>query len=293
MEQEKSLIILDSNSVIHRAFHALPPLSNKKGVMLQAVYGFTTIFLKAIRDLNPGYIAACFDFPAKNFRHEQYDGYKAKRQKAPDELYSQFPLVKELLNGFGVKIFERQGFEADDLIATIAVAGAKASKIPIFIVSGDLDNTQLVSDQIKIYGWGKGVKDMVIYDEAKVKERFGVPPAQIIDYKALVGDTSDNIPGGKGIGPKLALQLLTEYRGVHDVFAKIESGEAWDMNQKTKDLVLKNKDLILMSYKLATARTDALSDFSLDLCQWQSYNKEAVIKIFNEFDFSSLINRLP
>lgn len=286
------LIILDSNSLIHRSFHALPPLTLKNGEQVQAVYGYFAMFLKAIKELDPEFVLACFDVAGKNFRHEAYKEYKANRAKAPDELYAQIPHVKKILECFNVPILGIQGYEADDLIATLAKQ-AEAQGCEVFIVSGDLDNTQSVNDKIKVYGLGgKSIKDTLIYDQEKVRERFGVNPDQVVDYKALVGDSSDNIPGGKGIGPKFAQELLNQYRGIKEIYAMIGSGEAWDMNEKTKTALLKNKELIEMSYELALARLDAPVSFEKEKSQWGKYDKAQVEQLLREYMFFSLINRL-
>ena len=286
---KEKFLVIDANSLIHRGYHALPPLSNSKGQPLNGVYGFFMIFLKAINIFKPKYVCACFDFPAKNFRHDDYADYKAKRKKAPDDLYLQIPLVKDALKNMGIKIYEQQGFEADDLIATAVVQSQELQRI---ILSGDMDNAQLVKDDVQIYGWGKNIKDNIIYDSKRVFDHFKVNPEQVVDYKALVGDASDNIPGGEGIGKKTAVELLSKYKGVHEIFEQIESGNAWDMQEKMKAKLLATKDRIFLSYKLALTKTDV---FKLDVseCLWDSYDRNAAKQIFLEFEFKSLIDRLP
>ena len=175
MEPKKRLIIIDSNSIIHRVYHALPALTTKKGELVNAVYGFLLAFFKAIKDFQPDYICACFDFPAPTFRHKKYKEYKAKRPPAPEELYQQIPKVKEVLEAFNVPIFEKEGFEADDIIGTIAHLAPKRQIIPeveTIILSGDLDVLQLINPKTKIYSLRKGVKDIVLYDENLVKEKL-------------------------------------------------------------------------------------------------------------------------
>ena len=209
--EKKRLIIIDSNSIIHRAFHALPLLTTKNGELVNAVYGFLLVFFKAIREFQPDYIAACFDFPGPTFRHKKYKEYKAKRPPTPKELYQQIPKIKEILKDFNVPIFEKEGFEADDIIGTLAAFSTKkviASPIETIILSGDTDILQLVNPQTKVYVLKKGVKDIVLYDENLVKEKFqGLTPEQILDFKALRGDPSDNIPGVTGVGEKIAIDL--------------------------------------------------------------------------------------
>jgi len=214
-ENKKRLIIIDGNAVIHRAFHALPPLTTKKGELVNAVYGFLLVFFKAIKEFQPDFVVATFDFPAPTFRHQKYKLYKATREKAPKELYQQIPKIKEVLEGFNVQIFEKQGFEADDLIGTISQKAPKKQILPeieTIILTGDLDALQLVDKNTKVYILRKGVKDIVLYDREKVKEKYGgLEPEQLIDFKALRGDPSDNIPGVFGIGEKTAIALIKEF----------------------------------------------------------------------------------
>ena len=295
------LIIIDSNALVHRAYHALPPLTTKKGELVNAVYGFLLVFLKTLKDLKPDFIAATFDFPAPSFRQKKFAAYKAKRIKAPEELYSQIPKIKEILKSFNVPIFEKQGFEADDLIATIAKMAQKEQVLPeieIYILTGDLDALQLVNKNVKVYTLGKGIKEEVIYNEEKVKERFGILPKQVVDFKALAGDPSDNIPGAAGIGKKRAAELLQEYGSITNLYKAIEKAEAWDLKPKIKELLLDYKDQVFLSYDLARARTDAAIDFSLEQCCWkppsfEPKREEKIIEILKEYNFYSLTDRLP
>ena len=285
----KNFLIIDGNSIVHRAYHALPPLTSPDGQTVNAIYGFFMIFLKAVKDFSPGYIAACFDFPAKTFRHEKYTEYKATRVKAPQDLYDQIPQTKRILKEMGVAVFERQGYEADDLIATIVRKSEEPNKI---IVSGDMDNSQLIDDKTKLFGWAKKIKDTVLYDREKIVEHFGVYPEQVVDYKALVGDSSDNIPGAKGIGPKTAVELLQNYKTVKELLNALETDQAWDLNEKVKAKILENKDNILLSYDLATACFTALDDFNLEFCKFSGFDKQKTFQIFNEYGFKSLIDRV-
>ncbi|HTW97086.1 MAG TPA: 5'-3' exonuclease H3TH domain-containing protein, partial [Candidatus Methylomirabilis sp.] len=200
-KRQEKLIIIDGNALIHRSFHALPPtLRTKDGELVNAVYGFSAVLLKAWRELKPDYIALTLDMKGPTFRHKQYKEYKATRVKAPQDLYDQIPRVKEVATAFNIPIFELSGFEADDLIGTIdKKVGAEVEKI---IVTGDMDTLQLVDPSTKVFTMGHGLSESVVYDEARVKERYGLEPDQMIDYKALRGDPSDNIPGVKGIGEK-------------------------------------------------------------------------------------------
>ncbi len=297
MEQEKKrLIVIDSNSLIHRAFHALPPLTTKKGEIVNAVYGFLLVFLKAIREFQPDYIAACFDVRGPCFRHKKYKEYKAKRPKAPDELYQQIPRIKEILKNFQVPIFEKQGFEADDLIATISDKAPKQQiypEIETIVLSGDLDTLQFINKNTKVCTLGKGIKETVIYDEEKVKERFEISPKQVVDFKALAGDPSDNIPGAIGIGKKTAVELLKEYNNIENLYDSIEKGRAWDIRPRIKALLLKNKELVFLSQVLARADKNVDFDFELEKCALKGYDKKKIKEIFQELNFYSLIDRLP
>ena len=206
----KKLILIDGNAIVHRSFHALPPLTNRKGEMTNAVYGFSSVLIKVINELKPDYMVATFDLAAPTFRHIEYDQYKAKRVKAPDELYAQIPKTKDVLTAFGVPILEKEGFEADDIIGTVAKKYAN-KEIDILIITGDLDTLQLIDDNIRVYTMKKGLNDTIIYGEKEVEERYGLKVSQMIDYKALRGDSSDNIPGVKGIGEITATSLLKEF----------------------------------------------------------------------------------
>ena len=226
-EQKKRLIVIDGNSVIHRAFHALPPLTTKSGKLVNAIYGFLLVFFKAIKEFQPDFIAAAFDFPGPTFRHKKFKEYKAKRPPAPEELYQQIPKVKEILEAFNVPIFEKESFEADDIIGTISQLASKKQVFPeieTIILSGDLDALQLVDSQTKAYTLRKGVKDVVLYDEKLVKEKFqGLTPEQLLDFKALRGDPSDNIPGVTGIGEKTAIGLLLKFGSLENLYKEIKA----------------------------------------------------------------------
>jgi len=295
---EKRLIIIDSNALLHRAFHALPPLMNKSGQETGAVYGYLLTLFKAIKDLQANYIVACFDTKAKTFRHEQFQDYKAQRPVTPLGIVSQIPIAKEVLEAFGIPVFAKDGFEADDLIATIckkvsapASAEGYGEATEIFIVSGDLDNTQLVNENVKVYTLGKGIKDTIIYDINKVVERFGVTPAQVVDFKALTGDPSDNIPGVEGIGKKTAAEIIQKYDSVKKLYEELATDTAV-LKPKVKEALKKNKESALMSLELAQMKNDVDIDFKIEDCKFGEYDKSKVEEVFRKLDFNSLINRL-
>lgn len=289
------LLIIDSNALVHRAYHALPPLTTKKKELVNAVYGYLSVFFKVFNEIKPEYVAAAFDFPAPSFRSKEFKEYKAKRVRAPDELYNQIPIVKEILEKFEVPIFEKQGLEADDLIATIVKVAQKRQVLPkleIYVLTGDLDALQLISENVKVYALGKGIKETIVYDKEKVKEKFGISPDQVVDFKALAGDPSDNIPGATGIGKKTAVELLQEYGSIDNLYKAIEKGEAWDLKERTKKLLTDYKEQVDLSFSLAKARDDAAIDFSLEKCRWKGYNKEKARAVIEKYEFYTLLNRL-
>ena len=222
---KQKFILIDGNALVHRAFHALPPLKTKSGELVNAVYGFTTIFLKALKEIKPEYAAVTFDKAKKTFRNEIYPEYKATRVKAPQELYDQIPKIKDLLKMFNIPIYEIDGFEADDVIGTIShLKGVDRPDIETIIVTGDLDTLQLVDDNTKVFSLKRGLSDTIIYDDKAVSQRFeGLKPDQLIDFKGLKGDPSDNIPGVKGIGDKTAISLLNEFKTLENLYKNIES----------------------------------------------------------------------
>lgn len=283
----KCLIIIDSNSVIHRAFHALPPLTTKSGDLVNAVYGFLLIFFKAIKEFQPDYIAAAFDLPAPTFRHEKYKEYKAKRPKAPAELYSQIPIIKEVLSAFGVQIFEKKGFEADDIIGTISRLAPLS--IETIILSGDTDNFQLIDSHTKVYNLRKGVKDTVLYDENLIKEKYqGLTPAQLLDFRALKGDPSDNIPGVMGIGEKTATGLILEFGSLDKIYENLAL-----ITQKVREKLAKNKDQAFLSKELSAINKEVPVDFDLEKCRFPGYNQKAAEEILKKLEFHSLLDKLP
>lgn len=300
MEKEKKrLILIDSNSVIHRAFHALPPLTTKKGELVNAVYGFLLVFLKAIKEFQPDFIVACFDFPAPTFRHKKFKEYKAKRPPAPKELYSQIPKVKEVLKAFGVPVFEKEGFEADDIIGTISKKFPQKQvfpKIETIIISGDLDTLQLVDDNTKAYLLRKGVKNTVLYDKNLTKEKYsGLNPDQLVDFRALRGDPSDNIPGVTGIGEKGAINLLREFGTLENLYQELEKkGEKLkNIKPRLRKLLLQQKEQAFLSKELAKIKKDVLVELNLKECRWGNYDKEKVVQELKKFGFYSLLKRLP
>ena len=287
---EKKLIVIDSSSLLYRAFHALPPLNNKSGQPTGAVYGFLLTLFKAIKDLNANYIVACFDTKKPTFRHEQFEEYKIHRPAAPEELIPQFSLIKDVLNTFNIPLFEKEGYEADDLVATIAKKAEKDANV--YILSGDLDNLQLVSDKIKLYTLGKGIKDYILYDDQRVVERFGVTPVQMNDFKALTGDPSDNIPGVPGIGKKTAAELIQKYGSIKNIYEELATDTAV-LKPKVKEALKQNKDKAILSLQLVETDKNVDIDFNLDACKLSDFDAEKAKNMFIELGFNSLIDKIP
>ncbi|MFH0840729.1 MAG: DNA polymerase I [bacterium] len=287
IKRKKKLMILDGNALIHRSFHALPPtLATKSGEVVNAVYGFTSFLLKAIQEFKPEYIALTLDKAGPTFRHEQYKEYKGTRTKAPDELYDQFPRVKEIANALNIPIYEKSGFEADDLIGTITKeVNGEIDKI---IVTGDMDTLQLVNDSTFVYSMSRGLKESQLYDEKQVRAKYGFNPDQLIDFKALRGDPSDNIPGVRGIGEKTALELIQNFKTLEGVYKNIDSPKIKD---RIRELLKEYQKDAKMSKELATIKRDVKINFKLADVVFGDYDQDKVIKLFSELEFKSLLSK--
>jgi DNA polymerase-1 len=297
MEENKRLIIIDGNALVHRAYHALPPLTTSNGKLINAVYGFLLVFFRAIKDFKPAYIAATFDLPVPTFRTGIYKEYKGKRPKAPDELYGQLPEVKKILQAMGIKIYEMAGFEADDVIGTIALMTQKQQIFPsveTIIVTGDLDTLQLIDKNTKVFTLRKGVRDAVLYDEKSVIERYGLGPERIVDFKALRGDPTDNIPGVFGIGEKTAAGLIKEFLTIENLYQSLEnnSESSKKISDKIKEKLRNSKEEAFFSKVLAQIRKDVPIDFSLEECHLDHFDRQKTEEVLKEFEFFTLINRL-
>jgi len=287
-EKRKKLVLIDGNAIIHRAFHALPPLTTKKGELVNAVYGFSSILLKVIEDIQPDYILASFDLAGPTFRHEEYKEYKATRVKAPDELYAQIERVKELTRAFNIPIYEKAGFEADDVIGTIARQANEVSDLETIIVTGDLDTLQLVNDKTKIYALRRGMSDVMIYDADKVRKRYEIEPSQVIDFKGLKGDPSDNIPGVKGVGEKTAIELVKKYKSIEGIYEHL--GE---IKGALKDKLERDKMQAIMSKHLATIVLDVPVKLDLTQAVTHEFDRQKLVSLFQELNFFSMIKRIP
>lgn len=281
-------VVIDGNSVIHRAFHALPPLKNKKGEVVNAVYGFLLVLLKIIKEFNPQYLGVCFDLAEPTFRKKAYTEYKAKRKKAPQELYDQIPMIKDFLKLFNISICEKSGFEGDDIIGTLVNSSFDTDNV---VISGDLDTLQLVNKKTKVYFLSRGVKEGFFYDEEMVKKRYdGLDKEQLIDYKALRGDVSDNIPGVKGIGEKTAIELIKKFKTIENVYENINNSE---ITENIRKKLIENKENAFLSKKLSEIKKDVPLNYCLKDYKWDNCDKEKISNLMEEYGFKSLIKRIP
>ena len=294
----KLLLLIDSNAIIHRAYHAYPPsLQTKEGVLTNAAFGFSVILLETLQKFKPDYVVCAFDESEKTFRHEQFADYKANRKPMPDDLRAQFPLVKEIVQALSIPIFSQKGYEADDLIGTI-VKLPQLHDLQKIIVTGDQDILQLITDEAKtaVYLAGSTYSASKLYAEADVMARYEFLPPQIVDYKALLGDPSDNIPGVPGIGKKGATDLLKEFGDLDTIFKTIEANDPrWQEKQwhKLLNKILAGLESAKQSYSLAQIYSSIPLDFALASAQLSDYDPAKVTEIFKRFEFNSLLKRLP
>ncbi len=283
------LVLFDGNALVHRAFHALPPLTvSKTGEMVGAVYGFALMLLKVINELKPTHYAIAFDTAAPTFRHKMFDQYKAQRPKTPEELINQFGRVKELVEAFHIPIFELDGYEADDVLGALCQQ-ASHQDIDTIIVTGDADAMQLVSLRVKVLTPKRSFGDTMLYDEAAVSQKFGVEPEQVADFKGLVGDPSDNIPGVPGVGPVTAVKLLKQFVSVDQIYARIDEVTP----SKLQALLRENEAIARQSKELATIVTQTPVTLNLDASQVSLYDRHQVTELFRELEFFSLLPKLP
>ncbi|WKL00966.1 DNA polymerase I [Paenibacillus amylolyticus] len=279
-------ILIDGNSIIYRAFFAMPPLTNSKGLHTNAVYGFTTMLLRLLEEHKPTHVMVAFDAGKITFRHEGYQEYKGGREKTPPELSEQFPLLKELLKGLGIAQFELAGFEADDIIGTLTKRADEAGR-QVLVVSGDKDMLQLASEHVHIGLTRKGVTDIELYDPAQIKERYGLTPLQIIDLKGLMGDASDNIPGIPGVGEKTALKLLHQFGSVEDVL-----NGTGELKGKMKEKIEAHAEDARMSKQLTTIHREVPLEQTWEDMQFAGLQEEHAGPALAKLEFKSLLERL-
>ncbi|MDP9269707.1 MAG: DNA polymerase I [Chloroflexota bacterium] len=285
--QRPILMLIDGPSLVYRGYFALPPLTTSDGTLVNAAFGFLQIVLRGMQDLKPDYAIVTFDLGRPQFRFQAFPEYKAGRPSMPDDLRAQFPIVREISQMMGMPIRELEGYEADDVIGSLAQA-ATAAGVDTMIVSGDLDGLQLVNDHIRLLTTRMGVAATVIYDEARVDERYGLRPAQMLDYKALKGDTSDNIPGVPGVGEKTAIQLLQQFGSLDALYEHLD-----EVKGKLRDRLAEHRESAFMSREVGRIITGLPVELDLETARTGRYDRRAVAQRFRELEFRSLIDRLP
>jgi len=297
-ESKKRLVLLDAHAIIHRAYHALPDFTGPKGQPTGALYGLSSMLLKIATDLKPDYIVACYDLPKPTIRHEAYEDYKGSRGQIDDALITQLQSSREVFAGFSIPIYEREGFEADDVLGTICKELAGDKNIEIIIASGDMDTMQLIEQgRVSVYTLKKGLNDTILYDEHAVVERYGFLPKQIIDYKGLRGDPSDNIKGVPGVGEKTATDLIQKFGSIENIYKTIKKDEGALLTAGIKPrmigLLKEHEEDALFSKSMATIRDDAPIAFNIPKKEWSDEMKqERIFALFDEFGFRTLRQRV-
>lgn len=279
------LILIDGNAILHRAYHALPPLTTKRGEPINAVYGFISMLLRVIQDLKPTHVVVAFDRKEPTFRHKEYKEYQSHRPPTDKELVSQFEKVRRVVDAFSIPVYDKAGFEADDVIGTLAKQAEKKLE-EVIIVTGDKDILQLVTKKTKVYLPVRGLSDAKLMEVEDVMEKMGVRPDQIDDYKALVGDPSDNYPGVRGVGPKTATKLLAKYKTVENVYKNVDK-----IKESVAKKLRKGKDLAIVSKKLATIVTNVPIKLDVEKSGKWKVNNKNVLDLFAEYGFKTLTKR--
>jgi DNA polymerase-1 len=294
---KKHLVLLDSHAILHRAYHALPDFSSTKGEPTGALYGLITMLLHIVADLKPDYVIATRDLPGGTHRHELFEAYKGTRMKSDDALIAQLNRAPDVFEAFGIPMYQAQGYEADDCLGTIVHELKGNEHIETTIASGDMDTLQLVSPAVSVYTMRKGLNDTILYDEDRVRERYGFGPESVVDYKALRGDPSDNIPGVKGIGEKTATELLQQFGTLENLYAALdaepESLKKAGIKPRTIDLLTEYRADAEMSKKLATISDDAPINFTVPANEWRlADHLETINALLDELEFKSLKGRI-
>ncbi|MFQ5662137.1 MAG: DNA polymerase [Candidatus Paceibacteria bacterium] len=298
MSEKKKLVLLDAHAILHRAYHALPDFTSDKGEPTGALYGLSAMLLKIISDLKPDYLVACYDLPEPTYRHEVYEEYKAGRPKTDDELIAQMDRSRDIFKSFNIPIYEKAGFEADDVLGTIVEQVKGKKDIETIIASGDMDTMQLVNGtKVRVYTLKKGIKETIIYDEKGVEERFGFSPKLLIDYKGLRGDPSDNIPGVAGIGEKTATILIQRFGAIEDIYKTLKKDkkkfEKADIKPRIVNILEENEEEAQFSKMLATIRLDVPIKFEVPKETWEKeLETEKVLDLFKDLGFRTLSQRV-
>ncbi|HOK62520.1 MAG TPA: DNA polymerase I [Soehngenia sp.] len=284
--QAKTLMVIDGSSLVHRAFYALPLLSNKSGVYTNGVYGFLTMLYKVLDEYKPDYICVAFDRKGKTFRHEEYENYKGTRDKTPSELSMQFPILKEILENMGIKTIDLDMYEADDIAGTLAKK-AEDKGLNVYLVTSDKDYLQLATDKVKIIMTKKGITEIEEYDRKRINEEYGIEPKQFIEVKALMGDKSDNIPGIDGIGEKTALKLIQQYGSIENIFDNVT-----EIKGKLREKLIEGKNIAILSKRLSEIITQVPLDFDIEDLTFGNQNTKELKNLFEDLEFKSLLNKI-
>ena len=295
--KNKTLVLLDSHAIIHRGYHALPDFATSKGVPTGALYGLSSMLIGIIEKFSPDYIVACYDLPQPTYRHEAYKDYKAGRKKSDDELVEQIKLSRKIFENFNIPIYDKAGFEADDILGTVVEQTKNLPNLNIIIASGDMDTLQLVRDkEVQVFTLKKGIKDTITYDEEAVVERFGFLPKYLPDYKGLRGDPSDNIIGISGIGEKTATTLIGHFKTIEGIYKALKNPEQFKklgITDRIIELLINGEEEAMFSKMLATIRRDAPIDFKLPEKSWkESFDMKLAQQVFDDFEFRNLGTRL-
>jgi len=293
-ERQRKIVVLDAHAIIHRAYHALPDFSSSNGEPTGALYGISTMVFAIIKEFKPDYIVAAYDLPKPTYRHEAYKDYKSGRKAVDDNLIKQLQKSRDVFKAFNIPIYEKEGFEADDVIGTFAEKLKSEKNLTVIIASGDMDTLQLADkDRVQIYTLKKGIKDTVLYNEKAVMDRFGFPPVQLTDYKGLRGDPSDNIIGVPGIGEKTATELITKVGPLEKIYKNINKLEEKGFKPRIVNLLKEHQEEAEFSKMLATIRRDVPIDIDLEGANWKENVSVKKIKtLFDELEFRTLNNRL-
>jgi DNA polymerase I len=282
-------MLLDGYGLVYRGYFALPPLTTSRGDLVNGVFGFASIVLRGLQDLQPDYLAVSFDLPGPTFRHEQYADYKATRTKMPDDLRDQFPKVREVVKALRIPVYEMPGYEADDIIGTITQQLDARHDLETTIVTVDLDMLQLVTPRVRLMTTRSGVENTVMYDVAKIDERYGLRPDQMIDYKALKGDPTDNIPGVPGVGEKTAAKLIREFETLDALYSRLDEVTP----EKLRDKLAEFREQVFVGRDLSTIVRDLPVQIDLEAARLGDYDRDTVVRLFREYEFRTLIERLP
>jgi len=282
----KTLLLIDGNAIMHRAYHALPPFKSADGTPTNVVYGYLSMLNKVVTDFKPDYLISCFDTPKPTFRNKLFKKYQIQRPKIDGDFIVQIPLVKQALDAAGINRIEKDGFEADDLIGTITKI-FETNKFRVVILTGDKDIFQLITDNVFVAAPQLGLANVKIFDQSEVEKKLDVSPNQIIEYKALVGDPSDNYPGASGIGPKTASKLIHQFGTVENIYKNIDKIES----EKIKEVLKKEKDSVYLSKKLAVIITDVDIDLNIEKLMFKGFNKK-LIDFLTRYQMGTLTKRI-